>query len=267
MSGFEERFQPLFQVLSDPEALFHGADMRDDLLALEPVIQDRAAEARLFRELAVLEAKRGELICLDHADRALTAQAETGVLADRALYFMHLQCGDVGTAWRGGPRTKMHLQRALELHTRLQQVIGEALFIRLNLGVYNNTVHGPQRALDIYEPLLFDAEQHYGADNPDLRRLVGLMGACYEALGDMEKALSFGTRSYELAVPGNDPGPRVSSMLTFGKLNFRAGRVDEARRIFADMITFADANCTPATRSFARDETRKIFPDIADAGL
>ncbi|MDV3250155.1 hypothetical protein DevBK_02290 [Devosia sp. BK] len=267
MSEFEARFQPLFEVLSDPEALFHGADMRDDLLALEPLIPDRAAEARLFRELAVLEAKRDELVCLDHADRALAAQAETGAIDDRALYFMHMQCGDVGTAWKGGPRTEMHLQRALELHAKLERPIGEAFFIRLNLGVYNNTVHGPRRALDAYEPLLADAEQHYGADNPELRRLVGLMGACYEALGDMENALALGTRSYELSVPGDDPGPRVSAMLTFGKLNFRSGRVDEARRILADMITFADANCTPATRRFARDETRNIFPHIADAGI
>src|SRR5687767_13946907 len=117
MTDFAARFAELQKVLDDDDALFPGAEIRDQLLALEPNLPDKAAEARLFRELAVLEGKRGELVSLGHADRALAAQAETGVLPPVRLYFMYMVCGDVGTAWNGGPRTLMHLERALKLHT------------------------------------------------------------------------------------------------------------------------------------------------------
>ena len=258
MGDFATRFSDLLQVLSDPDALFHGATMRDDLLALESVIPDRASETRLFRELAVLEGKRDELVCLEHADRALAANADTNALSKRELYFMHLICGDAATAWSGGARTVMHLERALALHAELNQPIGESFAIRLNRGIYDTTIRGPRLGLDWFEPLLVDAEKHYGADSKELGRLLGLMSASEEKLGNMPASLAYGERSFHLVDYGADPGRRVSALMAFAGLNHRAGQTQKAHDLMEEAISFADANCSPSTQQYARDAKARI---------
>lgn len=162
MTDFAKRFSELRNLLDDADAHFFGEEMRDALLALVPDVPDTAAEAWLFRELAVLEGKRAELACLDHADCALAANQHALALPADRLYFMHLVCGDVGTAWDGGPRTLVHLDEALRLHAELARPIGEAFAIRLNRGVYEYANGGVRLGLDWFEPLLADVERLYG---------------------------------------------------------------------------------------------------------
>jgi hypothetical protein len=260
MTDFASRFAELLKTLDDENAEFFGAGMRDELLALVPDIPDRAAEARLFRELAVLEAKRDELTCLDHAERALAAHADTGALSDHRLYFMHLTCGDVGTAWNGGPRTAFHLTEALRLHAELGRPLAEAFSLRLNRGVHERTNGTARMGLDWFEPLLADGEREYGADSPYLNHLLGLMSGSEEKMGNMPGALAHAERALTLLDVGSDMGRRVSALTAHAKLQLRAGYEDRARQLSDEAITFADAHCSRATQEFAREQKAKIFP-------
>lgn len=263
MTDFAVRFSELRKVLDDDDAEFFGADMRDALLALVPDVPDKAAEAWLFRELAVLEGKRDELVCLDYADTALAAQDETAALPADRLYFMHLVCGDVGTAWGGGPRTVTHLESALKLHAELARPIGEAFAIRLKRGVYEQSNGGGRLGLDWFEPLLADAERHYGVESRELGHLLGLMSMSEEELGNMSGALAYGGRSLALVDDRADKGRRVSALVAHAALQHRAGHSQKARQFFDDAISWADAHCSPATQEFAREEKARVFPHCA----
>lgn len=260
MTDFAVRFSKLQEILDDDNAEFFGAEMRDALLALVPDIPDKPAEARLFRELAVLEGKRDELVCLDYADSALAAHNETDALSADRLYFMHLVCGDVGTAWRGGPRTVTHLENALKLHAELARPVGEAFAIRLNRGVYEQSNGGDRLGLDWFEPLLADAKRHYGAQSLELGHLLGLMSMSEERLGNMAGALAYGERSFALVDDRADKGRRVSALVAHAKLQHRAGDSQKARRFFDDAISWAEAHCSQATQEFAREEKAQVFP-------
>ncbi|WJH40190.1 tetratricopeptide repeat protein [Aliirhizobium terrae] len=265
MVDFAVRFQELKQELDDPDARFLGEGMVDDLLALAPYIPDRQNEAWLFRELAVLEGKRGQLSCLDHADRALAAQADTDILPPDRLYFMHVLCGDVGATWSDDPRTRMHLDKALSLHAQLDRPIGEEFFTRLNLGIYEKSIGSSRMGLDVFEPLLADGEKHHGQHSSELSNLLRLMSESQEALGDFDRALYYGKRSLDLNDYATDPGRRVTALMTFGRLQFRAGRKDDARTSFDEAVAFAEVQCSSSTQDFAREERDKQFPDPLQA--
>lgn len=260
MTDFAARFSELRKVLDDDNAEFVGAEMRDSLLALVPDVPDKAAEAWLFRELAVLEGKRDELVCLDHADAALAAHHETAALPADRLYFMHLVCGDVGTAWRGGPRTVTHLENALRLHAELARPVGEAFAIRLNRGVYEQSNGGTRLGLDWFEPLLADAERHYGVQSLELGHLLGLMSMSEEKLGNMAGAIAYAERSFALVDDRADKGRRVSALVAHAKLQHRAGYTQKARKLFDDAIWWAEGHCSRATQEFAREEKASVFP-------
>jgi tetratricopeptide (TPR) repeat protein len=260
MVDFAARFQELKQELDDPDARFLGEGMVDDLLALVPYIPDRQNEAWLFRELALLEGKRGQLSCLDHADRALAAQADTDILPPDRLYFMHVLCGDVGATWSDDPRTRMHLDNALSLHAQLDRPVGEAFFTRLNLGIYEKSIGSSRMGLDVFEPLLADGERHYGKNSSELSNLLRLMSESEEALGDVERARAYGKRSLDLQDYKADPGRRVTALMTFGRLQFRTGQQDKARKSFDDAVAFATAHCSSSTQDFARKARDEQFP-------
>ncbi len=267
MTDFAARFAALKQVLDDPDARFIGAGMRDELLALVGDLPDTAAEAWLFRELAVLEGKRDELACLDHADRALAAHAASDALPADRLYFMHLVCGDVGTIFSGGPRTKMHLDHALALHGAVSRPIEEAFAIRLNQGVHSWSNDSARRGLDWFEPLLTDGEGFYGAESPELSHLLWLMSRSEEALGNMPAALTYGTRSLDLVDRVADPERKVTAMLTHANLLHRAGQEHEARQLLAEAHEFAADHCSAATQEFLREQTQLLFPSASPQSL
>lgn len=260
MTDFANRFAELKQVLDDPEARFIGAHMRDELLSLTDSLPDKAAEAWLFRELAVLEGKRDMPECLDYADRALAAHAQSRALPADRLYFMHLICGDTGLNTSDGPRVKMHLDRALQLHAELARPIEEAFAIRLNEGIFGWTTGNAPLGMDWFLPLLADGERHYGHDSPELSHLLWLMSRSTEGLGSMAEALSYGKRSLDLRSDLPDPGRRVSAMITYANLLHRAGRQQDARRIMGEATAFARANCSAATQEFARERELELFP-------
>ncbi|WP_150130081.1 hypothetical protein [Sinorhizobium sp. RAC02] len=114
--------------------------------------------------------------------------------------------------------------------------------------------------LDWYEPLLADAERHYGNDSEELSHLLGLMSAAEEKRGNMKQALAYGERSYALVDDRVDRGRRVSAFVTFAKLNHRVGKTRRSRQLLDEAVAFADANCSSATQSFARSEKLSLFP-------
>lgn len=267
MTDFADRFAELSEFLDDPNGRFHGEQMVEDLLALEALVPDRASEALLFRELAVLQGKRGHLDCLDYADRALAADAEAKTIPEPRLYLMHMICGDVGTSWRGGPRTATHLQRALELHPVSGRSLEEAFALRLNRAVHERTEGTARMGLDWFEPLLDDAERFYGADSKELGRLIGMMSESEELLGNMDQALVYGERSLALVDDRADKGRRVSALVTFAGLNMRCGKAKQAYALMEEAVTFAEAECTPATARFAKNQMTELFPEGAPTSL
>ncbi|QEI08920.1 hypothetical protein FXN63_25975 [Pigmentiphaga aceris] len=259
--GYDTRFAALKQVLDDPDASYWGEGMRDDLLALVPDLPDTAAEAALFRELAIVEAKRDEEICLDHADRALAAHLASGALSDESRYFMHQFCAAVGVDWTDDSRAAMHLDQALLLHEKLGRPAYEAFSVRKNKGVYERK-HGRARmGLDWFEPLLDDVTSQYGPDSPQVRHMLGLLCDSERRLGNIEGELAYAERSASIpdVEAEEDPGKRVSTLTWLGGVRFRAGRMDEARAAFDEAIGHADAYCRPPTQNFARESKAACF--------
>lgn len=143
---FHARFDELKQTLDNPETDFFGASMVEMLLELEPLLPDRASEARLFRELAVVEGKRGQEACLDHAGRALKADAEAQVLTPRERYFMHRLCGEVGVMWVNDARTLAHLDVAITLAPEAGRP-SEVFWLRLQRAIHLRVVDEKRTAI------------------------------------------------------------------------------------------------------------------------
>ncbi|SIN79078.1 hypothetical protein [Vannielia litorea] len=269
-ASFAARFAVLKRQLDDPEALFIGGEMVAALLALEPLVTGPAEEARLFRELAVVEGKRDEAACLDHAERALAAEARAGVLAPLELYFMHRLCAETGVMWVNDSRTTAHLEAALALAPQVGRPVTEIHWLRMNQGTHLRALdkarHKAGQAplhrfgLEAWEPLLGDATAHYGAESSELSDLLRLMSEAYELEGDFEKAIAVKTRSVALTHTTADPGRRVSALTGLAALQHRAGKVEAARATFDAAIDWAEACCSTATRGFARDQKARLFP-------
>lgn len=262
-NAYVTRFTSLKQILDDPAATYWGEGMRDDLLALVPILPDQAAEASLFRELAIVEAKRDEDACLDHADRALAAQRASGALSDEALYFMHLFCADFAVAWTDDSRTEMHLDQAFALHGKLGRPTLEAFSLRMNKGVYERAYGRARMGLDWFEPLLDDLMAEYGPDSQQVRHVLGLLCDSERRLGNIEQELAYAERS--AGIPDveaeEDPGKRVSTLTWLASVRFRAGRVEDALAAFDEAIAHADAYCRPATQNFARERKAACFAE------
>lgn len=263
MSDFDRQFRPLKQMLDDPEARFGGEAMRDALLALVPSVPDRAAEAMLCRELAVLEGKRGMVECLDHAERALAAQADTGVLTPLSLYFMHQLCGDVGTAWANeDDRTTAHLDRALVLHGELGRPTEEGFFLRFNRGVHARARGLDRHGLDWFEPLLADAEARYGARHLELVNLLYQMSQSEKATGNEQAALHLLERQANLDFTTGDRGRRVTALIGYADELARQGRGADARAALDEAVADAREFASSATVSFAQEQRRKILSTV-----
>ena len=261
--AYTTRFASLKKVLGDPESTYWGEGMRDDLLALVPALPDQAAGAALFRELAIVEAKRDEASCLDHADRALAAQRASGALSDESLYFMHLFCADFGVAWTDDLRTGMHLDQALSLHGELGRPAHEAFSLRKSKGVYERTYGRARMGLDWFEPLLDDLMAEYGPDSQQVRHVLGLLCDSERRLGNIEQELVYAERSASIpdVEAEEDPGKRVSTLTWLAGVRFRAGRVEAALAAFDEAIDHADAYCRSATQNFARESKDACFAE------
>ena len=256
MADFATRFAGLKAELDDPGAAFWGENMgtgaermRNALLALVPDIPDRVAEARLFRELAVLTAKGGERACLDHADRALAAQDATGALPADQLYFMHWLCGEASAAWDCDPRTDMHLDRALALHAALGRPLVETFFLRQYRGVHERACGRPRLGLDSFEPLLADIDRHHGLVLNDVLRL---MAESEERLCHVDRAMAYAERRVRQLDGVKDPNLKVEAMGALARLHARAGRLALAERLLEDAIVVADGSGLPLVRQLAR---------------
>jgi len=261
--AYATRFTSLKQILDDPDATYWGEGMRDNLLALVPILPDRAAEASLFRELAIVEAKRDEESCLDHADRALAAHRASGALSDESLYFMHLFCADFAVAWTDDPRTGMHLDQALSLHRELRRPAHEAFSLRKNKGVHERKYGRARMGLDWFEPLLDDLMAEYGPDSQQVRHVLGLLCDSERRRGNIEQELAYAERSASIpdVEAEEDPGKRVSTLTWLAGVRFRAGRVEDALAAFDEAIDHADAYCRSATQNFARENKAACFAE------
>lgn len=262
MSDFERGFAPLKTQLDDPDALFVGAQMRDALLALEPLLPDAGAEARLFRELALLEGKRQELSCLDHADRALAAQEKRRVLSRRDLYFMHVACAQTGVAWQGGPRARMHLDRALALCAELECPLDEAFGLRFEYGVYLSSIGEGRHGLDQFEPLLADAEAAKGADSPELANLHGRMADSHAREGREKRALASLDRSIALYEAGGDLGRVVSTRVGYARKLAAMKKHRAARDMMTAAVATAETFGSEGTLTFARKAQSELEAEM-----
>ncbi|MEM9709341.1 MAG: hypothetical protein AAF871_11160 [Pseudomonadota bacterium] len=262
MPQFEETFAGLKARLENPLVPFDPVEIRAGFLALSEDLPDAAAETRLFRELAILDAKSDHLACLDHGDRALAAQKVSGALSDEELYFLHLISGDVATMWEGGPRTRIHLDAALDLHGTLNRPFGEAYAIRRNLGVYAQGLGEARWGLDWFEPLLPEAEAQFGRESDQVTNLLILMGASAEHMGDIAAAEAFIRRRAERLLSANDPAKVLNGSTTLAEFHLRQGAKDKARGVFDEAIAQAQTSGNAEALASARSAKDKALPGL-----
>ena len=201
---FATAFARLKLSLDDPNITFSSQQMVDDLHALIPKAPDAAALVKVHRELAIVLAKQDDPGCLDYGEKVVLGQQETQALSDSEMYQMHLLCWDTGMLSETSPRVLLHLEESARLHPITNKPIGQLFAIRMKRAVFAKVKNTHRRGLDLMIPLLADAEEFYGKDNPELAQLLSQMAHAFDLEGDTSQAAALRLRRVALLNRSND---------------------------------------------------------------
>lgn len=261
MTDFEQEFAPLLVKLSDTNAEFHGSTMLQALKSLEVLVPPNSAEAaRLYREIAVLQAKRHELDAFDYADMALEANSATAILPQDRLYWMHVACAQIDVYNDSDVlRQVNHINAALLLVNSFAARPMDVLRLRQDLGNLLEALGRHEEALASNMALLADAESLLGADAWDLHYLLSHIAQNFCGLGQTGEALQWLNRRLRVLEIAGDESRVFDTYGIIADLHFNAGDFGKAKAAHADRLAIAERNAKNAWVELASEDFGKHF--------
>lgn len=237
--AFEDGFAPLYDLLNDADARFHGQTMVDDLLALAPMAGENTAEAaRLYLELAILQTKRYDETSLDYAKIALDSHEASGGLSELQLYWLYFSCGDYAMN-EGKSVARDYLEQAMTRFELFDRPPLEAVSLKQKMVVALKTEKRHQEALALAMEALSEGEAILGKDHEDLQVVTNYIVDSHRQLGDFPKAIEWQKRRLDLLEKNGDVSRMLDSYGSLADLEFSAGAYDAAKEWHKKRIAHA----------------------------
>lgn len=175
---FAERFTPLRAALLDSDALFSGAQMHADLLALLPLAKthgdDSAELAQLYALLSLLQGKREEREeQMAYGAQCLAIQRRNPVLPPEEVLSLHYSLSRGAAELEQPEQVIEHLRAAIALLPQDRSLSQRQHFgLRQELGYWLHEDGDYAAALAHNQQLLADAEAAFGSDEADLTGML-----------------------------------------------------------------------------------------------
>lgn len=239
--SFESKFAELHATLQDPEAMFSGSAMLENLLALEPQAlafgENSAQLGRLYDSLSHLQSKRGDNTdTIDYGSKALSIHAKTPYLEAESLFYLNYRI------FRALDEEGETEQALPYIRTCMQQINCPWLSKPSQLGIqqeFGRILHDAglfAEALVSNQDCLTAAQKFFSATHLSLCGVLNNLAQNHYELQQFAEAESLLQQRLQIARSGEDPEIESDTLFQLGVLKFEQGQKPEAYALFKERI-------------------------------
>lgn len=239
--SFESKFAELHATLQDPEAMFSGSAMLENLLALQPqalVFGENSAQlGRLYESLSHLQSKRGDNAdTIDYGSKALSIHTQAPYLEAESLFYLNYR------VFRALDEEGETEQALPYIRTCMQQLDSPWLSKQSQLGIqqeFGRILHDAglfTEALASNQNCLTAAQNFFGTTHPSLCGVLNNLAQNHYELQQFAEAESFLQQRLQIAHNEEDHEIESDTLFQLGVLMFEQGQKAEAYALFEERI-------------------------------